>query len=128
MIKWEYREFGVALSFVYFWVNSTGCSGEFHVAFKHFAKSEQSHLEHVLPCGLFFSLKPHRAFRIAYGKQPWSVKPWLSFDVNFRLKSSDTALLETISPSLYQENPSPSASRHIRNSLRMYISLILNYS
>ena len=40
MTKWEYHECGAFVSVVYFWVISTGCSGEFHVVFKHFQNVE----------------------------------------------------------------------------------------
>ena len=40
MTKLEYYEFGVFVSVANFWVNSAGCSGEFHVAFKHFENPE----------------------------------------------------------------------------------------
>ena len=38
--KWEYQECGVFVSVSYFWVNSTGCSDEFHDVFKHFQNLE----------------------------------------------------------------------------------------
>ena len=54
----------------YFWVNATGCSGEF-----------QFFLYHFLHRGLF-SLKSHKAFRMAQCKQI------LNFDPCFRFNSS----------------------------------------
>ena len=38
--KLEYYDWDVFVSVAYFWVNSTGCSGEFHVAFEHFQNLE----------------------------------------------------------------------------------------
>ena len=40
MTKYEYYECGVIVYVAYFWVNSAGCSGEFHVVFKHFENLE----------------------------------------------------------------------------------------
>ena len=45
-------------SVVYFWVNSTGCSGEVHILFQHFQTLENLILnilkENLFPCALFF--------------------------------------------------------------------------
>ena len=91
----------VAVAFVaYFWVNSIGCSGEFHVVFKHFQNFRNLILNILkkkwlhLALWPLFSLKPCKTFRIVQCKQPQLVKPWLNFDLHFRFQSSHTALLE----------------------------------
>ena len=59
---------------------------------------------------------------------------WLNFDLNFTSKCSGAALLKTIvscqTPSLSekQESPSLSASRHINNSLSVYLFSARNCS
>ena len=78
---------------------SAGCSGEFHVVFKHFQNLENLILNkqklHISLWALF-SLKPYKAFGIAQSKQPRLVKPCLNFDLYFIFKTSGTDLIETI--------------------------------
>ena len=140
MTKKEYYEFGVLVSVVvaYFWVNSTGCSDEFHVFFKHFENlknlilkilKEELHIPWLV--GSFF-WKPWKAFRIAQYKQPRLVKPCLNYDPCFISKTSGTAFLQTPSQFLpwKQKNPFPSTSRYINNitALICIFSSILNCS
>ena len=80
---------GVFVFVAYFWVHSTGCSGEFCLVFKHFQNLEnlisnifEGKIAYLLPCNL----------RIAQCKQPRLVEPWC----NFHIQSSGTALLEAI--------------------------------
>ena len=97
-----------------------------------------------------FSLNSYKTFRTTQCKQPWLVKIWLSFDLNFRFTSSVTAILETRIWNLDQNkfqihvlcysytrdesfplNPYqsssrklyPRASRHINNSLTVHLFL-----
>ena len=90
---------------------------------------EQAAFEHltlriwILDLWALFSIKPCKAFRIAQFKQTL-----LNADLNFRFKSSDSVLLETIvfykSPLiLSQKNPSSNTFRHISNSLSVYLFL-----
>ena len=76
-----------------------------------------------------FIIKLCKAFRIAQCKQPRLVKPCLNSDIYVIFQTFGTALLETTVSykplcSISQENranPSPSASRHINNSLNLYL-------
>ena len=80
-----------------------GCSGKFHVVFKHLQYLENlilTILKEILNISClassFFFLKLYKALRTAQCKQPRLIKPLLNFDVNFTFKSSGTNLLETI--------------------------------
>ena len=115
MTKYEYYECGVFVSVAYFWVNSAGCSGEFHVVFKYFENLENFIWTFLrkncifLDLWVLFSWKLCRNFRTARCKQPRLAKPCLNSDLHFIPKIFGTALLETIVsykplPSLSQVN------------------------
>ena len=104
--KQEYDQCAVFVSLAYY------CTSYF----EHFKEK----IAYLLPC----------KFRRSWCKQSRLVKPWFSFDLNFIFKSSGTALLERIGsyeplPSFSQEKnrrtPSFSASRHVNNSLSMFL-------
>ena len=68
--KYHY-ECGVFVSVAYFLVNSTGCSGKFHVVFKHFQSLENLLLNILKGNCISIALQ---AFRKAQCKQPRLVK------------------------------------------------------
>ena len=87
--------------------------------------------KNCIPLNLWalFIRKLCKAFRTAQCKQPRLVKPCLNSDVYVIFQTFGTALLETTVSykplcSISQENranPSPSASKHINNSLNLYL-------
>ena len=120
------------VSLAYFWVDSAGCSGEFHVVSKHFKNLEKL-IWNILKKKLripwlkgFFSWQRCKVFRIAQCKQPRLGKPYLNSDLYFISKTSGTALLETI----VSYKPLPSTSLYIDNitAFMCIFSSILNCS
>ena len=127
MTKYEYYEYDVFVSAAYFWVNSAGCSSEFHV-FKHFENLENLFLK-ILKEKLYipwlvgsFSWKPCRVFKIAQCKQSRLVKPCLNSYLYLILNSDQTPF-----PDFPRKTEKPFLqhfwTRQQYNSLNLYIFL-----
>ena len=56
----KYHDFGAVATVANFWINSTNCSDEFHVIFKHFEKEKKMNIVEG-----FFTLKSYKAFKTA---------------------------------------------------------------
>ena len=100
----------------YFWVYSTGCSGEFHVVFKHFQNLESliSNILNLLPCKLRIVLTA-------------TIKWWSKFHIQILCYSFTRVNRFLLIPSHSlpgkQEIPSSSDFGHVNNSRSEYFFL-----
>ena len=101
MIKQEYHDCGDFVTAT--WVNSTGCSGEFHVVFKHFQNLENLILKEKLHISCLVSLYNSTVQTATISEA--AIKFWSKFHIQFLWFSfiRDNRFLLTPS-SLSQEN------------------------